>query len=114
MPIGITCTCYATPSATRAKRDWPATARDLKPVYNAPTEAAALDRLAGFSATWEAKYPAIVKLCENAWAEFTPFLSFDPEIPHGDLYDQRDRESECAVPPGSQDPWALPERAGRA
>ncbi|GAA5198161.1 hypothetical protein GCM10023322_70910 [Rugosimonospora acidiphila] len=26
------------------------------------------------------QYPAIVKLWENAWAEFTPFLAFDVEI----------------------------------
>lgn len=60
-----------------SRRDWPAIAKDLKPIYTAPTEAAALERLAG---RWEQKYPAIVKLWENAWAEFVPFLSFDSEI----------------------------------
>ena len=30
--------------------------------------------------TWQARYPAIVKLWENAWAEFVPFLAFDTEI----------------------------------
>jgi putative transposase len=54
--------------------------RDLKPIYTAPVEAAALDRFIEFSDTWEAKYPAIVKLWNNAWTEFTPFLNFDPEI----------------------------------
>ena len=63
-----------------SRKDWPAIAKDLKPIYTAPTEAAALDRLAEFSGRWEARYPAIVKLWENAWAEFVPFLSFDPEI----------------------------------
>jgi transposase-like protein len=63
-----------------SRRDWPQIAKDLKPVYTAPTEAAALDRLAEFAATWEARYPAIVRLWESAWAEFVPFLSFDPEI----------------------------------
>ncbi|WP_198939487.1 IS256 family transposase, partial [Pseudofrankia sp. EUN1h] len=63
-----------------SKRDWPALARDLKPVYTAPTEAAALDRFADFSAIWEKKYPAIIRLWENAWAEFVPFLRFDAEI----------------------------------
>ena len=63
-----------------SRRDWPAIAKDLKPIYTAPTEAAALDRFAEFSGRWEAKYPAIVKLWENAWAEFVPFLSFDPEV----------------------------------
>jgi putative transposase len=63
-----------------SRRDWPGIARDLKPIYTAATEAAALDRFAEFSGRWEAKYPAIVKLWENAWAEFVPFLSFDNEI----------------------------------
>jgi putative transposase len=63
-----------------SKRDWPAIARALKPVYTAPTEAAALDRLAEFAERWEARYPAIVKLWESAWAEFVPFLGFDPEV----------------------------------
>lgn len=63
-----------------SRRDWPAIAKDLKPVYTAPTEAAALDRFAEFSATWEGRYPAIVRLWENAWAEFVPFLAFDVEI----------------------------------
>lgn len=63
-----------------SRRDWPAIAKDLKPVYTAPTEAAALERLAEFAGAWEAKYPAIVKLWENAWAEFVPFLSFAPAV----------------------------------
>jgi putative transposase len=33
-----------------------------------------------FTARREAKYPAIVGLLDHAWAEFVPFLSFDPEI----------------------------------
>ena len=40
----------------------------------------ALERSAEFSETWEARYPAIIKLRENAWAEFVPFLAFDKEI----------------------------------
>jgi len=63
-----------------SRRDWPAIAKELKPVYTAPTEAAALDRLADFAGRWEARYPAIVSLWEHAWAEFVPFLSFDPEV----------------------------------
>ncbi len=63
-----------------SRRDWPALAKDLKPIYTAPTEAAALERLADFAGVWEKKYPGIVKLWENAWAEFVPFLSFDQEV----------------------------------
>ncbi|WP_030980806.1 IS256 family transposase, partial [Streptomyces sp. NRRL S-1824] len=32
------------------------------------------------SDTWGKKYPAIVRLWENAWEEFIPFLRFDTEI----------------------------------
>ncbi|HZD02847.1 MAG TPA: transposase, partial [Actinomycetes bacterium] len=39
-----------------------------------------LRMLADFSGTWEARYPAIVRLWEHAWAEFVPFLAFDAEI----------------------------------
>jgi putative transposase len=63
-----------------SRKDWSAIARDLRPVYQAPTEQAALDRFADFAKTWEARYPAIVRLWTNAWAEFVPFLNFDPEI----------------------------------
>ena len=63
-----------------SRADWAAIARDLKPVYTAPSEQAALDRFAEFSDKWEQKYPAIVRLWTNAWAEFVPFLGFDVEI----------------------------------
>jgi putative transposase len=63
-----------------SRRDWEAIAKALRPVYTAPSESAALDAFAEFSGHWETKYPAIVKLWENAWAEFVPFLGFDKEI----------------------------------
>ncbi|WP_460431819.1 IS256 family transposase, partial [Amycolatopsis echigonensis] len=63
-----------------SKRDWAAIAKDLKPLYTAPSESAALDALAAFGDKWEARYPAIIKLWENSWAEFVPFLQFDAEI----------------------------------
>jgi putative transposase len=63
-----------------SRRDWDAIAKALRPVYTAPSEAAALDAFAQFAGTWEARYPAIVRLWESAWAEFVPFLAFDKEI----------------------------------
>jgi transposase-like protein len=63
-----------------SKRDWGQIAADLKPVYTAPSDAAALDAFAEFSSKWETRYPAIIRLWENAWADFTPFLQFDTEI----------------------------------
>jgi transposase-like protein len=63
-----------------SRKDWAAIARDLKPVYTAATEQAALDRFAEFAATWETRYPAIIRLWTSAWAEMVPFLAFDTEI----------------------------------
>jgi transposase-like protein len=63
-----------------SKTDWSAIAKDLKPVYTAPSEQAALDRFAEFGEKWEKRYPAIIRLWTNAWAEFVPFLQFDTEI----------------------------------
>jgi hypothetical protein len=62
------------------RQDWDKIARALKPVYTAPTAKAAEDRFLDFQEEWGAKYPAIVKLWSDAWAEFTPFLQFDVEI----------------------------------
>jgi len=66
--------------AYAGRQDWSQIAKDLKPVYTAPSEAAAFDRFAEFCEKWEHKYPAIVRLWTNAWAEFVPFLAFDVEI----------------------------------
>ena len=63
-----------------SRKDRAAVAKDLKPVYTAASEAEALDRFAAFSGTWKKRYPAIIRLWENAWAEFVPFLQFDREI----------------------------------
>ncbi|WP_345485008.1 IS256 family transposase [Planotetraspora phitsanulokensis] len=62
------------------RQHWDAIAKALRPVYTAPTEAAALERFVEFAEVWGGKYPAIVKLWEDAWAEFVPFLNFDTEI----------------------------------
>ncbi len=63
-----------------ARQDWAKIAAALKPVYTAASEAAAAERFLEFAETWGRKYPAIVRLWENAWAEFVPFLGFDVEI----------------------------------
>jgi putative transposase len=34
---------------------------------------------AAFTEKWEKRYPAIIKLWENAWSELVPFLRFDTE-----------------------------------
>ena len=62
------------------RQHWDQIAKALKPVYTAPAEAAAEQRFLEFAEAWGEKYPAIVRLWENAWAEFVPFLAFDAEI----------------------------------
>ena len=64
----------------RIEKGLGAIAKDLKPVYTAASETEALDRFAEFSGKWEKRYPAIIRLWENAWAKFVPFLAFDREI----------------------------------
>jgi putative transposase len=63
-----------------SKADWAELARDLRPVYSAPTEAAARAALEEAAGKWGERYPAIIRLWHNAWAEFVPFLSYSPEI----------------------------------
>jgi putative transposase len=63
-----------------SRKYWDAIARDLRPVYTAVNEQAAKERLGEFHATWGERYPAIVRLWDNAWAEFVPFLDYSPEI----------------------------------
>lgn len=63
-----------------SRADWEKLAKDLRPIYTAPTEAAAKERLDELAERWGERYPAIIKLWQAAWAEFVPFLSYSPEI----------------------------------
>jgi putative transposase len=63
-----------------SRKDWDALKRGIKPIYtavNAEAARAALDDLAG---EWGQRYPAIIRLWNNAWEEFVPFLDYDVEI----------------------------------
>jgi putative transposase len=63
-----------------SRKDWDALKRDLKPIYAAVHAAAARAALDQFTQTWGKKYAAIIRLWENAWEEFIPFLDYDVEI----------------------------------
>jgi putative transposase len=63
-----------------SKKYWSRLTKDMRQIYTAPTEAAAEQRFADFTATWGDRYPAIIKLWHDAWPTFTPFLAFPPEI----------------------------------
>ena len=60
------------------------------------------------------KYPAIVRLWENAWAEFVPFLAFDTEIRKVICSTNAIESVNARIRRAVQGPRALPQRAGRA
>jgi putative transposase len=57
-----------------------AVAKDLRAVYTAATEAEALDALAAFETTWEARYPSIARAWLENWSRLAPFFAFPLEI----------------------------------
>ena len=64
-----------------ARRDAAAVAAGLRTIYTAVDADAAFDALAAFSASpLGQKYPQAVKVWENAWDRFTPFLAFTPPV----------------------------------
>jgi transposase-like protein len=63
-----------------SRRDWDALKRDVKPIYTAVNAGAARDALDQLTERWGQRYPAIVRLWDNAWDEFIPFLDYDVEI----------------------------------
>jgi len=63
-----------------SRKYWAPLTRDLRSVSTAPDEAAAAPALEAFAASWETRYPAIVKLWRAHWTGFIPFLAFPPEV----------------------------------
>ncbi|WP_157128218.1 IS256 family transposase [Brevibacillus parabrevis] len=53
---------------------------ELKPIYKAPTEQAALEELEQFEQTWGSKYPLMVRSWRNNWDEIATFFRYPPEI----------------------------------
>jgi transposase-like protein len=63
-----------------SKQNWDAMKRDVKTIYtavNADAARAALDEL---TEKWGKQYGAVIRLWENAWEQFIPFLDYDLEI----------------------------------
>jgi putative transposase len=63
-----------------SRKYWVPLTRDLRPVYTAADEAAAVAALDAFAANWQGRYPAIIRLWRAHWEEFIPFLAFPPEV----------------------------------
>ena len=53
---------------------------ELKPIYKAPTEQAALEELDQFEQTWGSKYPLMVRSWRSNWEEIATFFKYPPEI----------------------------------
>ena len=68
-----------------SKKDWDAIKRDLKPIYTAVNAIAARAALEELTDKWGAKYAAIIRLWNNAWEEFIPFLDYAAPGPHPQL-----------------------------
>ena len=63
-----------------SRKDWDELARDLRPVYSAPSAEMAGVRFEEFADKWGGRYPAIINLWRSAWEEFIVFLDYDVEI----------------------------------
>jgi transposase-like protein len=63
-----------------SKRDWDAMKRDVRQIYTAVNAAAARAALDELAEKWGSRYGAVIRLWENAWEQFTPFLDYDLEI----------------------------------
>jgi putative transposase len=63
-----------------SRKDWDAIKHDVKPIYTAVNAAAARAALDELTEKWGTKYGAIIRLWNNAWEEFIPFLDYDVEI----------------------------------
>jgi len=61
-------------------KDRKAFCRDMKEIYSAPSEEAAIEALENFSKQWNAKYPYAIKSWENNWNILTTFFKYPQEI----------------------------------
>lgn len=63
-----------------SRKYWDELKRDVKPIYTAVNADAARAAFEAMADKWGRRYPAVVRLWDNAWAEFIPFLDYDLEI----------------------------------
>jgi transposase-like protein len=63
-----------------SRKYWDEIKRDIKPIYTAVNAAAARTAFDELADKWGQRYPAVIRLWDNAWAEFIPFLDYDVEI----------------------------------
>ena len=63
-----------------SRKSWDELSRDLRPIYSASSEKAALLALEALDDKWGTRYPAMIRSWRSAWSEFVPFLDYDLEI----------------------------------
>src|SRR5271163_4218815 len=63
-----------------SRKYWDEIKRDVKPIYTAVNATAARSAFDELTEKWGQRYPAVIRLWDNAWAEFIPFLDYDVEI----------------------------------
>ena len=76
------CIIHQIRSSTRyvSYKDLKKVTADLKPIYKAVTEEAALVELDRFEEAWGAKYPLMVQSWRKNWDELSTFFKYPPEI----------------------------------
>jgi transposase-like protein len=63
-----------------SRKYWDEIKRDVKPIYTAVNATAARSAFDELTEKWGQRYPAVIRLWDNAWDEFIPFLDYDVEI----------------------------------
>src|SRR5260370_22922844 len=63
-----------------SRKYWDEIRRDIKPIYTAVNATASRAALHDLTEKWGQRYPAVIRLWNNAWTEFIPFLDYDVEI----------------------------------
>jgi hypothetical protein len=93
-----------------SRKYWDQMSRDLRPVYTAPSEAAARERFAEFDAKWGKAVPGDQQALGERLERVRPVPGLRRRDPARDLLDERDRVAERLLPTRSQSQRALPER----
>lgn len=72
---------------------WDELKRDVKPIYTAVNATAARAAFDELGDKWGQRYPAVIRLWDNAWAEFIPFLGYAIKIRRAPFRRTRSRAS---------------------
>ncbi|MEC9748077.1 IS256 family transposase, partial [Escherichia coli] len=61
-------------------KDYKAVTRDLKAIYQAPTEEAGQQALEAFAVAWDSRYPQISRSWQSNWANLSTFFAYPADI----------------------------------